>query len=262
MTKSSSRKLLPKPKNGSFEGISNKFQKNIYATMKGQIRLAVLARDLAPWVSNSARVLDVGAGLGQASQPFAAAGARVVHTDIAADMVAAAQQAHTEAGLASHYEYAVCAVTELQQQVSGQFDVILCHAVLEWLAEPELLLTQLKPLLAPTGILSLMFYNQDAKRFANMIYGNFDYVQADLQVKKTVRLSPHHPQAPAQVLAWAEAAGFKRVHYSGVRCIHDYLRDPKRDQWAPQLMALELEYSTQSPYRELGRYQHFILQQQ
>lgn len=36
------------PTDQSFDGLTDKFAKNIYATAKGKLRLAVLERDLAP----------------------------------------------------------------------------------------------------------------------------------------------------------------------------------------------------------------------
>jgi S-adenosylmethionine-dependent methyltransferase len=42
------------------------------------------------------------------------------------------------------------------------FDVIICHAVLEWLADPQDALGRLSGLLKADGLLSLMFYNRNA----------------------------------------------------------------------------------------------------
>src|SRR5690606_14560841 len=93
----------------SFEGITHKFTRNIYATNKGRLRLAVLERDLAPWLNQAnqppLRVLDVGGGMGQVSMLFARAGCQVTHTDISAEIVEQAQRVHAEAGLSQNYSY-------------------------------------------------------------------------------------------------------------------------------------------------------------
>lgn len=248
-------------KDQSFAGLTDKFAKSIYATAKGQIRLAVLARDLAPLYQQERplRVLDVGGGIGQFSEYFARHGHQVVHTDIAEDMVQAARQRHKEAKLDDQYSYHCASLQELPSLLSGeQFDVILCHAVLEWLAEPAEALPLLKELLKPSGHLSLMFYNRDAKLMANMVFGNFDYVEADLQVKKRVRMSPQQPIAPKDMESWLAANELKVEQRTGVRCFHDYLRDRStaRDQFN-QLLRLELRYNQQQPFTALGRYQHW-----
>jgi len=122
-------------------------------------------------------------------------------------------------------------------------------------------ISQLKKLLLPKGILSLMFYNKDAKRFGNILFGNFDYVSADFQVKKKVSLNPENPLSPAQVLDWCQQAGFSLLSKTGVRCFHDYMRDRTMQQshFEP-LLAMELQYNRTEPYASLGRYQHFLLQ--
>ncbi|WP_258806759.1 methyltransferase domain-containing protein [Pseudidiomarina sp. CB1] len=248
-------------KDQSFAGLTDKFAKNIYATAKGQIRLAVLARDLAPLYQQSTplRVLDIGAGIGQFSQNFARHGHHVTHTDIADDMVLAAQKRHQHEGLSSYYSYHCASLQKLPELLQGeQFDVVLCHAVLEWLAEPADALPLLKRFLKPHGKLSLMFYNRDAKLMANMVFGNFDYVEADLQVKKRVRMSPQQPIAPAAMDLWLKEHKLMVLQRTGVRCFHDYLREPEQGkQHFEQLLRLELQYNQQQPFASLGRYQHW-----
>lgn len=250
-----------KPHDRAFVDDVARFEKNIYQTSKGVIRQAVLAADLAALIASEKplRVLDVGAGIGQVNQLFARQGHQVVHTDIAPQMVQAAQQAHQQAGLCTQYRYEVAGLQALPERLAGQtFDVILCHAVLEWLAQPERALATLRPLLAEQGWVSLMFYNRRAKEMANLVYGNFDYVRAGLEVKKKVRFSPQRPLYIEHVKDWALAQQLTVFKHSGVRCIHDYLRE-REDQARDDLVAMELLYRQQDPFRQLGRYQHLLL---
>jgi len=266
----------------AFTSDVHRFDKNIYQTEKGQIREAVLAADLRflltdvspdengePTLSveqqssssHPANVepscLDVGAGLGQLNTYFARAGYRVTHTDIAAEMIAAAKERHSAQDLEQHYTYHQVCLQELDSKVGEQqFDVVLCHAVLEWLADPFAALAVLQARVKSGGWLSIMFYNNDAKRMANILYGNFDYVNAGLKVKKKVRFSPNYPLQPQQVLARLGQYPITLFSHSGVRCFHDYMR--AKEYSAEELLALELTYRQQSPYRELGRYQHLL----
>ncbi|CAB0150093.1 tRNA 5-carboxymethoxyuridine methyltransferase [Pseudidiomarina piscicola] len=244
----------------SFDGLTTKFAKNIYATGKGKLRLAVLERDLAALIHTEKplRILDVGGGTGQLSQKFAAQGHQVLHTDIAAPMVADARQQHQALGLAEHYRYLCAPLQELPHLLAEEtFDVVLCHAVLEWLAEPQQALPILKQFMAAQGHLSLMFYNRDAKIMANMVYGNFDYVEADLKVKKRVRMSPQQPISLADMSLWLSQCDLQVMQKTGVRCFHDYLREPCEEQRFEQLLQLELRYNQTEPFASLGRYQHW-----
>jgi S-adenosylmethionine-dependent methyltransferase len=235
----------------SFDGIAAKFQHNIYNSTKGKLRQSVLLRDLAELdiLRQPTQILDVGAGQGQLSLALAEQGHSVHLTDISADMLQIAQQQAQQQQLAN-VSFEQIGLAELARSHQQRYPLILCHAMLEWLAEPEQAILQLKRLLAPGGILSLMFYNKDAKRF----------VAADFQVKKKVSLNPQQPLVPADVEKWCQQAGFRLLQKTGVRCFHDYLRDRALQQsHFDQLLALELQYNRMEPYASLGRYQHLLL---
>ena len=246
----------------SFDGIAAKFAHNIYSSTKGKLRQLVLLRDLAELrlLQQPCHILDVGAGQGQLALALAAKGHSVHLTDISADMLQLAQQQAQQQG-ATNVSFAQIGLAELAATHRQQYQLVLCHAMLEWLAQPELAIAQLRQLVAPGGVLSLMFYNKDAKRFGNILFGNFDYVAADFQVKKKVSLNPQHPLVPADVMHWCQQAGFRVLAKTGVRCFHDYLRDRSQQQsHFEQLLALELQYNRTEPYASLGRYQHLLLQ--
>jgi S-adenosylmethionine-dependent methyltransferase len=44
--------------------------------------------------------------------------------------------------------------------VGGKVDLILFHAVVEWMIEPLVALSVLKSCLRPSGVLSCLFYNK------------------------------------------------------------------------------------------------------
>ena len=254
--------MSKQPQDRSFSGMSDKFARNIYATGKGKIRLAVLQRDLQPFVEQprALRILDIGAGLGQLSQIFAAAGHHITHTDIAAEMVDAAASSHAVAGLQAQYRYLTASLQQLPELLAAeQFDLVLCHAVLEWLADPAAALAICQQFMAPQGYLSLMFYNRDAKLLANVIYGNFDYVNDDLLVKKKVKLSPQQPLDPRQVEIWLAQLQLKINQQTGVRCFHDYLRHRADQVRFDELLALELRFNQQPPFQQIGRYLHWLI---
>lgn len=243
----------------NFDSIAAKFQQNIYNTSKGKLRQLVLQRDLAelPELATLPAVLDVGGGQGQLALWLASRGHAVLLTDVSGEMLAIAAGQAQERQLPLQVRQA-----SLQQLAAepAQYPLVLCHAVLEWLAEPEQAIRQLWQLTAPGGVLSLMFYNVDAKRFSNIVYGNFNYVLRDLAYKKKVSLSPQNPLDPRQVAGWCEASGFVLHSKTGVRCFHDYLRDrSEQEREFDKLLEVELRYNRSEPYASLGRYQHLLL---
>ncbi len=249
----------------NFDSIAAKFQQNIYQTSKGQLRQLVLQRDLAelPLLAAPTQVLDIGAGQGQLALWLAAQGHQVHLTDVSAEMLAMAAQSAAGQGLTARLSFSNQSLQQLAADPARQqqYPLVLCHAVLEWLADPEQAIAQLTSLLAPGGMLSLMFYNIDAKRLSNIIYGNFNYVLRDLSYKKKVSLSPQHPLDPAKVSQWCQQQGLQQLSKTGVRCFHDYLRDRSQQQTQfDLLLETELRYNRLEPYASLGRYQHLLLQ--
>lgn len=237
----------------------SRFAQNIYATGKGKIREAVLLADLEFLLHAPAplRVLDIGAGLGQLNRHFAQLGHSVVHTDLSSEMVEAARAFHAKQGVVAAVSYHTVGLHDLPQVLgSERFDVVLCHAVLEWLQSPLEALASIQRWVRPNGWLSLMFYNIHAKRMANMVYGNFDYVTNNLSVRKKVRFSPNQPLDANTILGCMQQYPLQLFSHSGVRCFHDYLRPPEFA--LSQLIPLELHYRQREPYRALGRYQHLL----
>ncbi len=246
----------------SFDAISKKFKNNIYGTAKGKIREAVLLRDLTPLVANCTtplKILDVGGGQGQVSMALAKYGHRLTLLDVSEDMLAQAK------ANAEHLELEVDLIHAPLQTLSEEdthhhtYDLVLCHAVFEWLADPLSAISTLKKCLKPNGTLSLMFFNADAKQFANIVYGNFEYLEAGFKAKKKVKLSPQNPLKPNEVITALAEQGLRVTDKIGVRCFYDYMKDTRdlaeRDA---KVLALELKHNREEPFASLGRYIHLI----
>lgn len=247
----------------NFDRLSQKFAKNIYGTTKGEIRALVLWRDLEPAIqalgNKPLRILDAGGGFGFFSQKLAALGHEVVLCDISATMLNEAKRQIEAAPKPLAITLVHAPIQALHPQQQGQFDLILCHAVAEWLSDAQNTLQNLLALLKPNGLFSLMFYNKEAMRFHSLVSGNLDYVAKDFKVKKKVGLTPTHPLYPAQVRQWFTQWQLDLICQSGVRVIHDYLKYNLPENFnKQQLLDMELTFSQREPYLSLGRYVHFI----
>lgn len=247
----------------SFNQLGSKFAKNIYGTGKGKIRQAVLMRDLlsTSQLKNELplSILDIGGGQGQIAIELAKMGHHVTLIDISDEMVEIAKQNVADAGLTQRFSFVHCALQDLSVD-SHAFDIVLCHAVFEWLDKPLDTFNLFKKWLKPNGVLSLMFFNLEAKRFANTIYGNFEYLDNNLAVKKRVKLSPNNPLQQQQVIDASREHGFTLLGKTGVRCVYDYMRDISMwEKRFDDILKQELILSKQEPYASLGRYIHLLL---
>ena len=243
----------------SFQGLAAKFARNIYGTPKGRLRLKILRdRMLAelPLEKTLLQVLDAGGGLGQISAWLARKGHQVVLAEPAEEMLNYAARRLKRSGV----ETLPATIQQLAQQLpenQQSFDLVVCHAVLEWLYQPRATLEQLLPRVKAGGYLSLMFFNADALLFTNILRGNWQRaLDGNLQGKgKGSRLTPISPLQPQEVISWLEGAGFEIKGKTGVRVFNDYLRlqlpPEARDE---RLLQLEKIYCQQEPFWRLGRY--------
>ena len=235
----------------NFDDIAEKFSRNIYGTTKGLLRQAILWQDLDALLNSlpaKLQVLDAGGGEGQTACRMAELGHHVVHCDVSSEMIARAQSLACEKGVSENMHFVHSAAQDIGQHLESQVDLILFHAVLEWVVDPEAVLKALWNCLAPGGALSLMFYNANGLLMRNMFVGNFEYVMQGMKKNKRKTLSPDNPLQPEQVYHWLEQIGWQITGKTGVRVFHDYLRDKhKQRDGFDDLLELETRYCRQEP---------------
>lgn len=250
----------------NFDELLQRFERNIYNSKRGEIRLAVVWRDLLEALpilqsGQKLRILDAGCGLGQIAERLLELGHELVLCDISEKMLT-----QTKQRLSSHKGFARIrfehkSVQTLVEDEQEQFDLVLFHAVLEWLAKPWDVLNRLPQLLKSNGCLSLLFYNRDGLIFRNLSKGNLRKVKSGNYNRDSGSLTPLNPIDQDRVYSAMQAAGLAIIRHSGVRTFYDILDRKKRDSISIEdLIEMELIFSTQSPFREMGRYIHLLLQ--
>ncbi|AEF20509.1 MULTISPECIES: methyltransferase domain-containing protein [Pseudomonas] len=240
-----------------FDELATRFAEKIYGGAKGAIRLAVLQADLAEALpERPLRVLDVGAGLGHMALWLAERGHEVTLAEPAEPMLAGARERFAEAGVDATFIHAPW--QELSGRFAAPFDLVICHAVLEWLAEPAAILPALHGLTATDGWLSLAFYNKDALIYRNLLKGHLRKLRKDEFAGEKQSLTPQRPLDPRELESQL-AANWQVEHRSGVRVFHDYMpRDFQAKAQLADLLEMELAHRRHPAFAGLGRYLHWI----
>ncbi|UTF60528.1 methyltransferase domain-containing protein [Gilvimarinus sp. DA14] len=252
----------------NFDDLAERFDRNIYGGLKGQIRLAVLQRDfadylpIAPYIpltpEGRLRVLDAGGGQGQFSLPLAAAGHDMVFCDISQNMLLKAKARAGALGCEQRVEFRHQSAQSLAP--AEAFDLVICHALLEWVVEPMTLLEGLLNRVKPGGYMSVIFYNQHALVYKNLLRANYKKVLSQDYAAYRGSLTPINPLLPEQVRQFCSERKFSLLCCSGIRVFHDYILDAEQRQAEPEsVLQLELTHSRLAPYRDLGRYVHLLL---
>ncbi len=251
----------------NFDNLSERFRKNIYNTPKGQIRLNVLWRDLIEQIpaieSGGLSILDAGAGQGNFALQLAQKNHQLTLCDLSIKMLQDAQALFAEHKLEQGVHFIHSPVQELSEHIETQYDIVLFHAVLEWLAEPEETLRQLLTFIKPGGYLSLMFYSRSGLIYQNLTNGNFDNILNNSLSGEGKSLTPTNPQDPQDVYQWLNNFKLNTVLKSGVRVFYDGISRERRKQInEEQLFELEKRFSRIEPYCSLARYVHVLCQKQ
>lgn len=252
-------------KDRNFDDLAPKFQKKVYGGLKGQIRLAVLNRDLSdifpqvlrPPASTPLKVLDAGSGHAPFSLDLASLGHQVTLCDISSKMLEKATVDTADKNLESSVKILHTAIQDLPQDADGSYDIVLCHAVLEWVHQPKDVIAHLLRQLKKGGILSLTFYNLNGMIYKNLLRANYQKILKEDYAGWTGSLTPTYPLLPSDVKSWLTDFGVDILCHSGMRVFHDYILDPELREQAPEtVIKIELMLSRKTPYRDLGRYQH------
>ncbi len=252
----------------NFDDLAHRFSDNIYGSPKGQIRLAILKEDLDNFLSclpenTCLRVLDAGCGLGYMALYLAERGHEVVLCDHSAEMLQRARQVFSEQAPAANASFIESPLQSLPQYVEGKFDLILFHAVLEWVSQPQQVLQQLLTLLQPDGYFSLLFYNRNSLVFRNLLRGNFRKVASDQFGGDPNSLTPTNPLMPEDVYGWLASMGLSVLTRTGVRILYDYLpHDILEQRSLEDILDMERRHCRQPAFINLGRYIHVLSQLQ
>lgn len=244
-------------KDRHFDALATRFAEKIYGGAKGAIRLAVLQADLAETLpKRPLRVLDIGAGLGHMALWLAERGHQVTLAEPAAPMLEGARARFAEAGQQATFIQAPW--QDLLGQLTEPYDLVLCHAVLEWLAEPETILPVLHQLTCSDGLLSLAFYNRDALVYRNLLKGHFRKLRRDDMAGEKQSLTPQKPLDPRTLRVQLEDLWQVETE-SGVRVFHDYMPSEFQARAElPDLLEMELAYRRHPAFAGLGRYLHWL----
>ena len=238
----------------NFDDLARRFCANIYGSPKGQIRLAILQEDLYSLLSHfpantSLKILDAGCGLGYMALYLAQRGHEVVLCDHSVEMLQRAKQLFAEQAPNANVTFIESAVQNLHQHVQGQFDLVLFHAVLEWVSEPLRTLEGLGSFLRPGGYFSLLFYNRNSLVMRNLLRGNFRKLAADKYAGDPKSLTSTNPLLPEDVYGWLEAIGLTTLSRTGVRIIYDYLsRDIRAQRSFEDILEMERRFCRQEPF--------------
>ncbi len=249
-----------------FDGISNAFERTIYGSTKGFIRSRVIWEDMTAQVPGLAEgrltILDAGGGSGHLAAQMAKVGNSVLLCDPSQEMLDLARQTAQKTEITGELSFEQATIGDLGNRCGQQFQLVVCHAVLEWLGKPEDAFNHLVGLMVPSGHLSLMFYNFNASLFKRAIRGQFSEALREIDLPAAPRRDGAVPIREQDVCRWVRAVGLLVQHRAGIRVFHDHIRDQLGESELKGLLELELECRTKEPFASLAQHIHLVCRRQ
>ena len=247
-------------KDRNFDDLAERFSRTIYATPRGQLRLMALEQDFSDCEVDIAgkQVLDIGGGQGQFSLSLAKQGAAINLSDISEEMLRLANDLFSAEGQLLTARSG--SLQDVESLFPGQFDIVLNHAVLEWLEHPFEALPVLASKVKPGGWLSLMFYNLYGHQWRQIMNGRTHAPESANPRLRKEGNAPQHPLNPDDIESAMTDLGFELTRWRGIRCVHDHMHQKIRERIGQDAVnRSDLETGLKEPHRRLGRYVHFLL---
>lgn len=243
-----------------FDFIAKAFEQDVYGSSKGFIRWNVLWEDLITELPHLEQgglsILDAGGGTGRMTLALAKLGHQVTLVEPAKEMLEKAQTLITSENLAKDVHFINKPLQDFSSEQS--FDVVLNHAVLEWLAEPKTALEHLTKKLKPNGYLSLMFHNRNAAFFKSVLAGNFSLEFLREESYSSGWHEQTRPLYPETVTAWLDEFGVQVQSKAGIRIFHDHIIEEGKEDRLEQLLELEKTLRKREPFASLAQHVHIV----
>jgi S-adenosylmethionine-dependent methyltransferase len=233
----------------------------------GRLRYTITEANLLRHLDEEPRrVLDVAGGNGLDAVRLAARGHEVTVLDPAGAMLSNAKE-HAEAFDVADRLHVVQAAAEDAPELFGadEFDVVLCHNLLQYVEDRRSVLAAILAPLRENGLLSVLAPNADSDPLRTAIRaldprGALDNLDSDLSYVDLLDIDLPACTA-AETIGHLAELGIGLVARYGVRCVCDYITDEeiKRDPaFFAELERLELVLSDRMPYLLTARFFHLI----
>jgi S-adenosylmethionine-dependent methyltransferase len=248
----------------------NHFADEAYATVKGYVRTYVMHRQLLEHLPPPpAPVLDVGGGAGHQSFPLAHAGYDVTVLDSSPAMLDKARQRlqRLDGDVQRRVSLLEADGLNADEAVDDRrFAAVLCHGVLGYLEQPELLVDQLCRCAAPGGIVSIMTGNAKATAVQPALERRWEDALASFDARTAIGVLGLAGRADTveEVSQFLRARDVEPLRWYGVWLFVDWLEfsgaelDPSDSNQVAATAAVELEASRRDPYRQLSRVFHLL----
>lgn len=223
--------------------------------------------DVSPDEPRGARglALDLGCGTGALSVRLARAGWSVCAADSSEAMIEIAREAARREGCEDGVEFFRLDAARAADAFGPQkFSAVVCHNVLEYVADPAPVVGAIGRVLAPGGLVSLVARNRAGEALRDAIRRHdLDSAERALtaaSVRESLYGGPARLFDAETLRGLATGAGLEAVAVRGVRVVADYLPPAlsEGEESYARLLAFELRLGARPDFAAVARYVQLI----
>ncbi|RED15296.1 methyltransferase [Parasphingopyxis lamellibrachiae] len=208
-----------------------------------------------------ARTIDVGGGDGRMAIALARLGHRVKLVDTDPAMIAAARRA-LEA-LPSEISARVDLIAGTGEEAAAHgvgYNLVCCHSVIMYEAEPASLIAALAALARPGGAVSVIGVNPAALAMRPGLQGRWAEAVETLACgeKSSARYAASVDHSRETVTALFERHGLSLLGWRGIGIFTDHLEGPVEAEEPGHVVEAEWLAGARDPYRQVARCYHLI----
>jgi enediyne biosynthesis protein CalE5 len=165
-------------------------------------------------------VLDLASGVGQPAISAARRGARVIATDVAADMLAACERRAKASGVT--LELREMDMHDLRGIADASVDAVTCAFALMFSPEPINVMREIHRVLKPGGSCTIAVWDEPARNpYFTTMFGALGQLVSMPPPNPTVP-GPFRLSAPGELERVIRAAGFEHVSVESVPCPYNF----------------------------------------
>ena len=209
--------------------------------------------------------LDLGCGTGALSVRLARAGWSVCAADSSEAMIEIARESARRAGCEDAVEFfQLDAARAADAFGPAKFSAVVCHNVLEYVADPAAVARAAGRVLAPGGTVSMLARNRAGEAMRDAVRRHdLDSAGRALtaeSVRESLYGGPARLFDPESLNGLATGAGLETVAVRGVRVVADYLPPAlsETEELYARLLAFELRLGARPDFAAVARYVQLI----
>lgn len=201
------------------------------------------------------KILDFGSGIGVTANHLAE------HNEVIA--VEPDEESVKERWADHPYTQLIGSTDELRRFEDEEFDMIVCHNVLEYAQDREDIVKEFARILKPDGKLSIVKHNR-AGRVMQMVVllNNFEHAYSLLDGKDGVasRYGVIHYYEDSDITKWCPSLSVRKT--LGLRTFWDLQQNQeihKDAEWQKQMIEMEMRVSDLDEYKDIAFLHHLII---